>query len=505
MFLLLLAAGGVLRGVAELGYRPALWFWADSFVYVQAALDPQPLESRPSGYSLFLLGLEPLRSFTVVTAVQHLLGMGMAVLVYAVVRRRGGVPGWGAALAAAPVLLDVHMVQLEHLVMADLLFTFLVTAGIAVVMWRRRPPVWAAGVAGALLAGATVTRTVGLAVVVVVLVCMVVGRAGWRAVVVAGLVAVLGVGGYAAWFHSDHGTYGLGQSNVWLWARTMSFADCAKIRPEGEERVLCPTVPPEERLTPPEYIWDEESPLASIEKDDDRERLTGRFAREAILAQPFDFLRTGVEDALWSFEWTRVQYPTKGPQSAYVFPEAIDPFTDKVASGDLSAPELTAAYQGTRGDTAIVEPYAGWLRAYQEQGYVRGPLLAVILLAGLGGVVVRWRRLGGAVLLPWVSAVVLLVLPPTIAAFDHRYVVPVLPMACLAAGLAFARRRGSPEAVSPAAEPSPVAPSPAVDPFSAVEAFPRGVPTAFPVPGPPADGGRRYTGRRRKQQEDGGM
>ncbi|MEO3809741.1 hypothetical protein ABGB17_12145 [Sphaerisporangium sp. B11E5] len=472
MFVLPLLGGVALRVVAELGYRPALWFWADSFVYVNAGVDPQPLESRPSGYSLFLWGLWPLRSFTAVTVAQHLLGLAMGVLVYAVVRRRGRLPGWGAALAAAPVLLDVHMVQLEHLVMADLLFTFLVTAGIAVVLWWRRPPVWAAVLAGALLTAATLTRTVGLAVVVVVLAGMVLGRAGWRAVAATGLVAVLGVGGYAVWFHSVHGSYGLGQSNVWLWARTMSFADCSKMRVTGEERVLCPTGP---RLTPPKYIWDAESPLAAVEKDADRERLSGRFAREAILAQPLDFLRTGVGDALWAFEWTRRVYPTKGPQSAYVFPRAVDPFDDKEASGGKSAPELTAAYQGTRGDTAVVEPYAGWLRAYQTQGYVRGPLLAAILLLGLAGVVRRWRRLGAPVLLPWVSAVVLLVVPPLIAAFDHRYVVPVIPVACVAAGLAFGRR---------AARPS--GPGPEVTTTASLET------------GPLLGEGLRYTGRRRK-------
>ncbi|GII61691.1 hypothetical protein Skr01_17760 [Sphaerisporangium krabiense] len=440
VFLVAVAAGAVLRLVAVLGYRPVLWFWADSFVYVNAALDPQPLESRPSGYSLFLWALQPFKSFAAVVVVQHLLGLATAACVYALLRRRGGLPGWGATLAALPVLFDAHMVQLEHLVMADPLFTFLVTAGVTVLLWRPRPAVWTAAAGGLLLTAATLTRTVGLAVLVVALVALVVARAGVRAVVAAALASAVGLGGYAAWFHAEHGSYGLGQSNVWLWARTMSFADCAKIRPTGEEQVLCPADPPGDRPAPPVYIWDSGSPLAKVGKDADRERLSGAFAKEAILAQPVDFLLTGVRDALWSFEWTRRVYPTPGPQSAYVFPSSVKPFTDKIASSGRTAPELTTAYQGERGDTTVAEPYAGWIRAYQEQGYVRGPLLAALMLAGLVAVVMRWRRLGGPALLPWATAVTLLVLPPLIAAFDHRYVVPVLPMACLAAGLAFGRR-----------------------------------------------------------------
>jgi hypothetical protein len=75
---------------------------------------------------------------------------------------------------------------------------------------------------------------------------------------------------------------------------------------------------------------------------------------------------------------------------------------------------------------------------------------------GLGGVVrlqrrplrlirlARSRRVGS--MLPRVTAVVLLVFPVAIADVDYRYLLPVLPFACLAAGLAFAPVR---EAVIP--------------------------------------------------------
>ncbi len=80
-----------------------------------------------------------------------------------------------------------------------------------------------------------------------------------------------------------------------------------------------------------------------------------------------------------------------------------------------------------------------------------GPLFGLILLTGLGGILgVRIRRrplrltrhagarrAGSA--LPWATAVMLLVFPIAVADFDYRYLLPVLPFACLAAGLAFAQ------------------------------------------------------------------
>jgi hypothetical protein len=427
-FLVVLSLGAGLRALAVLGYRPALWFWADSFAYLSGGLDPRPLPSRPSGYSLFLWLLGPLHSVQAVVIVQHLLGIGIAVLVYAVLRRRTALPGWGAALAAAPVLLDVHQVQLEHLMMADLLFTFLVVAALALVLWRPRPAPWAVIAALALLALATITRALGLPLIILTVLVLLVTRSGWRAVIAGGALAGILLGGYAAWFHSAHGSYGIGGSSVWLWSRTMTFADCAEMEPPPDLTVLCP--PPGPRLAAPAYIWSAESPIQRTGAD--RERLAGEFASLAIRSQPLDFVLTGLRDSLWAFEWERRVYPAPGPQSAYVFPVSVRPFGDKIAGGGRTAAELTTAYQGTPGDTQVVEPYAGWLRLYQEQGYVRGPFLAIILLVGVGGLISRpW-----AALLPWTAAVTLLALPPLIAAFDHRYVVPVVPLACLAAGLA---------------------------------------------------------------------
>jgi hypothetical protein len=58
-------------------------------------------------------------------------------------------------------------------------------------------------------------------------------------------------------------------------------------------------------------------------------------------------------------------------------------------------------------------------------------------------------------MLPWMTAIVLLVFPVAVADFDYRYLLPVLPFAGLAAGLAFA-----PAAAATGGEPDTAAQAP---------------------------------------------
>src|SRR5580704_9243015 len=158
-----LAAGAGLRLLAMIGYPGALWFAGDSYVYPGAALRLRPNLSKTTGYSLFLKVLEPFHSLTLVTGLQHLMGLGIAVMVYLLLRRSGVSQRWSTA-ATLPVLLDGFEIEDEHMVMAEALFTFLIMAAMLLILWRSRVS-WPVALLAGLLAGYAVTvRSEGLPV-----------------------------------------------------------------------------------------------------------------------------------------------------------------------------------------------------------------------------------------------------------------------------------------------------------------------------------------------------
>ncbi len=155
-FSVALAAGAVLRLLAMLGYPGALWFAGDSYVYLGAALRPRPDLSKTTGYSLFLRALQPFHSLTLVTGVQHLMGLGVAVMVYLLLRRAGVSQRWATA-ATLPVLLDGFEIEDEHMVMAEALFTFLIMLAMLLILWRSRTS-WPTALVAGLLVGYAVDR-----------------------------------------------------------------------------------------------------------------------------------------------------------------------------------------------------------------------------------------------------------------------------------------------------------------------------------------------------------
>ena len=139
LFILVLAPAVLLRVDAELGYRWQSWF-NDSFEYlantISFSLDP----TRVSGYSVWLRILEPFHSYALITILQHLEGLSVGVMVYALARHRFGAKAWIATLAAVPVLYDGFEIQLEHLILSDVPFLFLVMLATTLLLWNPAGP-----------------------------------------------------------------------------------------------------------------------------------------------------------------------------------------------------------------------------------------------------------------------------------------------------------------------------------------------------------------------------
>jgi hypothetical protein len=256
-----LAAGAVVRLVAVLGYPGALWFAGDSYVYLGAALRPQPNLSKTTGYSLFLRLLLPFHSLTLVVVAQHLMGLADAVMIYALLRRNGVSKKW-ATIATLPVLLDGYMIEDEHLIMTEALFTFLLLVSLLLILWRPRVSWWVALIAGLLAGYAAIVRTEG-AVVLVIFPLFLLLRgwgwktlSGWAAAILMCVGILIPVGAYGAWFHHRTGHWNMTMSDgFYLWGRVSSFADCAVIKPTGAQAAVCPTEPLSKRTPPGNFVW----------------------------------------------------------------------------------------------------------------------------------------------------------------------------------------------------------------------------------------------------------
>jgi hypothetical protein len=452
LFGLVLVAALVLRILVALAFRPIMWFGGDSASYLATGLRLIPDPSRVGGYALLLWVLRPLHSFALVAAAQHLMGLAMGVLVY-LLARRFGLPAWAATLATVPVLFDAYELQLEADAVPDVPFGLLVVLALYLLLrspGERRP---ARTTAAAFLLGVSALLwPVGLVLLAVLLVvllaALLIRRAGLVTVLAALLAGALPVAAYAAWFSVHERQFSLTRSDgVYLWSRTMSFADCAVIRPPAGERALCP--PPGPRMAASLYIWDGNSPLLALPggRFSARTNRTAlHFALRAIAAQPGDFAAAVGHDFSLSFFWDRPVHPDAGIVDRYQFADAATawvPAGMRTPGGGTVARDQAAYNSGRPAPTRAVQPYASWLVTYQRYVYLRGTLLGVILLAGLAGMVIR-RRVSGlqGPGLPWAFAVTILLVPPLVADFDLRYLVPAVPVACLAAALAFAPGAG---------------------------------------------------------------
>jgi Dolichyl-phosphate-mannose-protein mannosyltransferase len=423
VFLLLLAAGAALRVVTLFAYRPALIYF-DSTRYLENMAQLEPKGVRPLGYSAFLRVLPLEHDLTVVPAVQHVLGLLMAVLLYALLLRLG-VKRWLAALATAPVLLDAFQLKIEQYILSETLFDALLLGACALLLWRRRPRAGVAALAGLLLAAATLTRSSGTLLVVPAMLAVLLLRGGpLRAGVLLAAFAIP-LAAYAGWFQSVHGVYSLTTyGGRFLYARVAPFADCAKVPVPPRQRVLCPTQPVGHRPTVEQFMWSNRlSPVYRLRHVTaiERSKRAGAFAKQVILHQPLDYARVVARDFLRGFEPTRTRHAGELPISRWKFQTAFPIYRRNTNA-------VIRRYGRDRG--RVSPSLARFVVDYQRFGIAPGPLLGLALvLAGLGAVGVGRARRGGlrtACLLFAAMGVLLILTSVAVNQFTWRYWLPEL-------------------------------------------------------------------------------
>lgn len=427
----LLAAGLAVRVLAQFAYRPAL-FYIDSVKYLYNAAG-----NDPEGYKLPLRGILLVANLNTVVAVQHLVGLAIALVIYVLLLRRG-VSRWLAALAMAPVLLDAYQLQNEQAIMPGTWFEALIVAGIAILLWR--PAVsWRRVVAAGIVLGTSATvAQVGEALIpAAALFVLVAGSASWRHAVVK--AAVLCAACALPILAYSTGSYLLGQGFFLshqgvtsVYGRMASAVDCATIKLPPAERGLCPT--PADQARGDDWLeYGTYAPVQRYYRDLPRAEvnsLVTSFSHAVLGQQPSRVLDAYGRDVLKLFAVDRVTAPGDPPIGRWQFQATFPYFSSHATPAIVSA----AVDRFGGGQPAVWHPVAVFLRSYQlDGGYTPGPLLVLCTVTGLvGSAFVLRRRASPAVrqfalaCLLFFACAVSVTLVSDLFVFSWRYQLPAL-------------------------------------------------------------------------------
>jgi hypothetical protein len=387
LFIALLVFGVLFRAAVSVAYHPAL-IRRDAVGYLANSQNLEPSEFHPIVYPLLLRLLPVDRSLASVSILQHVLIVAVAIALYLLLSRLG-VPSWLGALATAPVLLDPYQLNIEQYVLSEPLFMLLLVAGCAALLWRRPPGFAAAALAGVLFAAAALTRTVGLAVVVPAALAALALSAPLplrtrfaRAGVLAAAFGIA-VAGYAAWFHTHHGSYAITTyGGRYLYGRVVEITDCRRLSLPAYERPLCPFARGAPRPNANQLMWSLKfSPFITLRVPPGKTKndVAADFAERVIRDRPLAYLRIVGEDVLHSFAPVKTTGYDDVPVGRWYFPRGYR----VPAPGHRWAGRETVGFPDEYASAYAYSNLATWVRTYQRFVYTPGTVLGVCLLIGL--------------------------------------------------------------------------------------------------------------------------
>lgn len=433
-FLLLFAAGLALRALVQVTYDPAIFFF-DSYLYLEHATDPVANSRRPLGYSIvFLRPLLVFDDLAVIPLVQHLLGLGMAAVIYAVLVHRGVRP-WLSSLAAAPVLLDGYQVEIEQTIASDSFFQTLAVLAMALLIWRPRPSLATLALAGLLVGVGATVRSVGMPLLAVTLLYALITGRGHRRFLGAGALAVaaaLPLLFYSAWTYSQTGEFRPGSDRTAskaLYARAAPWADCGELAAEEAPPYildLCPEAPPAQRAQGAKFYLNavHRGPAFTTEYPPgvDPYAAQREFGIRVALNQPVDIARAVLDDFLRGFAPYRSHGPGEWPLETWRFDPSAHPVPPEFRAMMLT---YTPEGRSVNAKTGAI------LRDYQSIVYTPGPVFAagvlLPLLAATGVTGVRRSGLRAPMLLVAGAATTTL-LTAAFVGFSWRYQLPSIPL-----------------------------------------------------------------------------
>lgn len=469
----LIVAGLVLRVLAQAAYQPAI-VYIDTLKYLYGAWPG----SDPVAYKIPLKMILALGgNLNTVELIQHLLGVAIAITLYVVLVRRG-TKRWLAALAMAPVLLDAYQLQVETMIMPDVWFEAVIVAGLAVLLWHKRPTLQTLIIGTALLGASTGVRQVGEIMIVPALVLVLVLGGGLRKVLVNGaavacafLAAIVLYMG-ASYELTHHFRISYSRSSL-TYGRMAAVANCATLQIPKPAYLLCPTK--WQRAQGPDWLEHSgQGPLRRfpIKLATQYPALAGdhlifisEFNHAVERQQTLRLAKAILRDSVKLFALTRDTSPGDTPIWRWQFHGYFPTYGQyiSISNGTMyiklphKLPRPMATAYGNRPQVDV--PIARFLRSYQTNGgYTPGPLLALCVLTALiGSVLLAFRRrmtptareLGVACITIFAVAVAVLAISDAFE-FSWRYQLPAIITLPAAGALGIAmimavarQRRGS--------------------------------------------------------------